>query len=157
MGNAAPEIVMLAGSVLAGMAAPQGQKLKSFEGSATDPRDMSHNAKELINMYLSQTEDNVAKGTHFDTTVNPLPSFVGKGLPMTIGAPGQDLRRIPRRTLAPPAGPVTKLPDTPTDGEPPPTLHGTGTPSGMIAGLTGGEGMDQAAAALELLKKQYQG
>lgn len=135
-------VSILASSILGGVTAPQGQKLRSFAGSGdTDPQTMAHEAKGLIGDFLGATMDRAAQPVTMNTTVNPLPNFVGGGLPMAIAAPGQDANRlnpalrttpgitIPRRTLSdvstPTGGggiPVGSNPNAPPSrGNPPAT------------------------------------
>jgi len=157
--SAALMAAILGGSVLGGVTAPQGQKLQSFagHGSELDPRTMSREAKEMIQAHLSELTRHAAEPVNFETTVNPLPSFVGGGLPMGISAPGMDRNRLSlstgslsRRRLPPEVG--GSAPGAPpVMMQPPPNKFpddsGVSTPQSSSLGSDA----DQAAAALELI------
>lgn len=149
----------LGGPLLGGLTAPEGQELQTFEGTgATDPRNMMGETRGVISDLLTALLDEAAKPTTVKTTVNPLPSFAGGGLPMAIGAMGQDpnrlnpdLRTTPgfsmkRRRLTggtdPAGGPVQRAP-TPGDDYTIPPDGGSGggrerEPTGRRAEPRGG-------------------
>lgn len=95
----ASEIALLAsvlgGQAISGALAPNGQELQSFGGSGdTDPKAMLSEGRGLLGDMLTSLMNDAARPVNLKTTVNPLPSFVGGGLPMPISAPGMDANRL---------------------------------------------------------------
>jgi hypothetical protein len=132
---------VLGGGMLGNLTAPEGQELKSYDGTDVDSAKLM---KEFYPQLQSLLKDRMADAdapVRSEVTVNPLPSYVGGGLPTAISAPGVDRRRLEgmtgtapttsggmaysptgRRTLPPPGTPP------PTGGTPPPA--GTPAPPG---------------------------
>ena len=81
--------------------APEGQDLSSFENTATDPKNEAQRVGNLLNNYLSVAMAEAGRPVTANTTVHPLPSFSGGGLPFDIGASAVDPNRLDasRRTL----------------------------------------------------------
>jgi hypothetical protein len=106
MGEAAVPASLMASSVLGGIFAPEGQNLSSFE-SRGQPLALAHDLRKGLGDYLQLAIEEAGKDVTVDTTVAPLPSFTGGGLPFPIGAPALDpTRRNPeRRTLGAPEFP----------------------------------------------------
>lgn len=112
MGAAALPIAMMASGALQGMLTPSPQEMDSFKGmEGIDPSQMLGEGKGMFSDVWGAMLDDLNQPTELKTTVNPLPSFKGGGLPMAISAPGMDANRlnpalrstpgmnIPRRTL----------------------------------------------------------
>lgn len=86
---------MMGSSLLGGLTAPQGQKMKSFQGQGgNDPGVMLAENKGLMEDYLNSLIDSANSPVTIKTTANPLPSFKGGALPMAIAAPGMDANRL---------------------------------------------------------------
>lgn len=119
---------MIGSSLVGGITAPQGQKLKSYEGQGgMDPRQLMGESKGLLDDYLGALISNANQPVNLKTTVNPLPMFKGGPLPMAIAAPGADPARanhtllstpglgIPKRTLSAPSADGSLRPGGNTD------------------------------------------
>lgn len=184
MGMDPATIALLAGTIgssaMGSIFAPNGQQLESFHNrEGIDPGQMLSEGKGLISDLLGSLIDDANSPTTIHTTVKPLPSFAGGGLPMAIGAPGRDdnqmnpdLRttpglNIPKRSLSGGNGSQNRQRD-PGDGTgtstPDPNAPGrvaiprpqslTGIP-GISDPMTGGQqpqGGDPAAAVDLLIK-----
>ena len=97
MGQAALPLSMIGSAILASVTAPEGQELSSFEGtpgSITDPKPQAGNLAGYLNNYLQMSLDEATRPMTVNTTVHPLPSFSGGGLPFDIGAPAVDPNRL---------------------------------------------------------------
>lgn len=155
-------LAILGGDAISGITAPRPQYRQSFAGTAMDPTKLGGSIKDALTSYLGETEDRAHAGTNIDTTVNPLPSFVGGGLPMTIAAPGMDARRLQRRSLSPDTASITRDPNAPPGVKiPVPTSPQSNefaqTDGQQVNGGSGGDA-DQALAALQLImRKQTNG
>lgn len=163
-------IAILGGDTISALSAVRPQQRQSFSGTDLDPTKLGGSIKGMLDQYLGETEDRAHSDSTIDTTVNPLPTFRGGGLPMMISAPGQDARRLARRTL-PTGSPttITRDPNTPPGTKTPVTtdhtsdpLNGSGflDPSKTQGGIStddgqrvSGGGSDQALAAITLLRK----
>lgn len=133
---------MLGSSAIGGLTAPQGQKLKSFDKSGgVRPEMMLSEGKNMFGDIFGAAVDAYNQPVKIKTTVNPLPSFVGGGLPMPIAAPGMDPNRLN------PALRETQHPQIPKRRLTPGPLGDTG----RTAQPRDTSSLDQAAAAAELL------
>lgn len=71
-----------------------GQELQSFEGEGDiSPVSMLRQGKGVLQDWMTATMDRAGQPVNLQTTVQPLPSFSGGGLPFSIGAPGLDPNR----------------------------------------------------------------
>lgn len=124
MGQAALPAALLGSGALGSIFAPEGQELSSFEGVDSDISPSS-NARSLgrnLQSYLDLVLSEAGRPITAQTTVAPLSSFGGGGLPFDIAAPAVDPNRLDasRRTI--PGLPVEDFfhrPPTPSDGSPP--------------------------------------
>lgn len=81
----------LLGGLGAGLGQPSSQQYQSFTGSRTDPRDMMSQGRDLISRLADMGFANANRPVNLPSSyAQPLPSFSGGGLPMTIGASGRD-------------------------------------------------------------------
>ena len=127
MGQAALPLATLGAGGLGSLGAifaPEGQELSSFENTATDPKNMAQFLGNELKNYLSVAMAEAGRPVTANTTVHPLPSFSGGGLPFDISAPAVDPNRLDasRRTLpgigAYETGDGPRGPRTPFDPEP---------------------------------------
>mgnify|MGYP001562311192 CR=1 FL=1 len=148
----------LAGT-LGGIFAPEGQELSAFDTDALYPPAVAENYKALLDSYLNLALSEAAKPVTMDTTMAPLPSFSGGGLPFNISAPAMDpARRNPeRRTFEAPdvAGAFPGwFPNAGADG-----AGEGGSPEGDVqspGGILDPTDLDQAEGAIALLMQQLQ-
>lgn len=98
MGLGGGDLALLLGTIGAGAAsgltAPQGQKLSSFAGTDVDPTKLLSGAQTQLSSLFSDLLARAESPVEIKTTVPPLPSFVGGGLPMAIAAPAMDPNRL---------------------------------------------------------------
>lgn len=140
-GEGALLAAMLGSSAIGGLTAPSGQELSSFEGvEGLDPRQMMGETKGMMGDLMQALTGLAGQDATINTTVNPLPSFTGSGLPMPISAGGMDPNRlnpdlrskpgvtIPRRTLSQYTGGANPRNAPPLgaqrDNQPPPGYQG---------------------------------
>ncbi len=137
----------MGGSVLTSMFAPEGQKIKSFEGGDTiDPRWTTKHVQDMLRDLYPIMFNRAQAGVNVrGSEVQDLPVFSGGGLPMPIGVSGRDyaldhpdllFRGGPgggttERTPSPPRGPTPGPGEVPTYPNPnPPRPPGPTTPPG---------------------------
>jgi hypothetical protein len=88
-------VAALGSSAIGGLTAPEGQELQSFDNAgASSPKSLLSQNHGLLEDYLGALLDDAEQPVTMRTTVNPLPSYVGGGLPMAISAPGMDANRL---------------------------------------------------------------
>ena len=127
MGSAViPAIASGLGSIFA----PEGQRLSSFENSNNanvNPAGQAANLGQYLQSYLQLAAREAGAPVTAQTTVAPLPSFGGGGLPFDIAAPAVDPNRMDasRRTI--PGLPIGDLFGSPSPAPPP---DGTPDPGG---------------------------
>jgi hypothetical protein len=84
----------LAGSAI-GAIGGNGQNMQSFKGKgAIDPSNMMLENKNLLEQYLGALMGDAANPTSVDTTIKPIPAYVGGSLPMPIGITAMDDNRL---------------------------------------------------------------
>lgn len=91
----------VAGQGLGAIFAPEGQELEGFQGK-NNPNALLDRGVATLDDILQLVLSEAANPPTINTSAAPLPSFVGGGLPMTIGAPALDPnRRTPSRRSIP--------------------------------------------------------
>ena len=114
MGQAALPAAVLGSSIIGGLTAPEGQELSSFEGrdSGVGPTGAADEIWKHLQSYLTMALTEAQQPVSVRTTVPPLPSFGGGGLPFDIAAPAIDPNRADAslRTLQP-SGYQTLIPE----------------------------------------------
>ena len=105
---------VLGSSIIGGLTAPEGQELSSFEGreDGVGPTGAADEIWKHLQSYLTMALTEAQQPVGVRTTVHPLPSFSGGGLPFDIAAPAVDPNRLDAslRTLEP-SGYQTLIPE----------------------------------------------
>ena len=97
MGQAALPAALLGSSAIGSIFAPEGQELSSFEGRGNtdiNPVNYAQGLGQTLSSFLEMAMNEAAQPVTAQTTVAPLPSFGGGGLPFDIAVPAVDPNRL---------------------------------------------------------------